>query len=1192
MPVPSATLARNLAGLALATSAIVGPPAAARANDLGPRPAVAEAYRLHFAGRSGSARAALDRRLDDKAPPADQRLIREALLDICLRSRDLACLNAHLGPYLKAAATFPAANPAQERHAVRTANYLAGAAIVLMGDTAMQQKAVLAIANEDIADPALYMRRQILKARLLVALDRDPEAIEALDRALSMAATLENPQDDRLAVAETLAHAIGLLGSLGEIERAHGLYRASVGMIAAVLPPASADAIAFHLDEAVLLQEVGRVEGAGLALDVAIAALRTAELPAEVSREALAQALTLKAVIAVSHGDAAGAEAVLADHPFKARFSISGARPQTWDQATYLAARALAAAYSGRADPIAAEALAAPLDLAHGTGADQLEVYRLAGGALGGRSRGGLQAMGRALGEAARRKPPVAFGAWYRPGLVDQMLIALSLDGFQHSDDMEAVFTLFQLAGRRGASFDADALSLLAQAKDPAQRRQIHQALRMRARRDRFERDQVRTTAAKALAGNPQAALLKHGFAPRRALRNYAVALDRTNRVLLTAGVGAAGANLTDLKRFQAALGPGEAALAVTNTASGVAYLCIRRDQTIYRTGPLDIRQAQQDMRLLQSALTAGHPPSEAADIQFPVTAATRLYDGLIRPFADCLKPDDDIVWLPSLSLTGIPLAALLEGPPPKIEGGWDLAQAPWLVRRHAIAYAGSAAVVTAARSGGVRTAAPLDFLGVGDPAPSGALKDLPPLPETEPELTRSAAGFRNPTVLLRAAATEERVRDQLLGAYRYLSFATHGLVREDIPGLSVPALALTAGSGTPDDDGLLNAAEIADLNLAAAFVALSACNTANYDLAVATTELPALASAFAVAGVPATLATLWPVDSRTSETIVADVFRGVSRQRGPARALAEAQRAFLAGPPARAYLHPRFWAPFIVLGDGARADAGPAALTLASVRAVDPRADPKPGREDLAAFVDPAAGRVRVMAKGRPLFEITPPAGARIQSAAVIPQGEALLVAYAQHFGPPPQTPLRRDDYDQPVCLAPPNTWLELRDRRTGALLKSRSVAGVGVFALSVDADGRALVGGAAQDGCAARRGVVLRLDPDLGHTLLFSDDGDGDGDSAVLALGPMSRGRVLAAVGQGEVVAYDPSRAGGFARRHGARLLVLGPTGAASAPLFLDSGSDLFVEAVDAADAGDIRVRALAGRSAVVLHLSDRGR
>src|SRR5690606_14345559 len=133
----------------------------------------------------------------------------------------------------------------------------------------------------------------------------------------------------------------------------------------------------------------------------------------------------------------------------------------------------------------------------------------------------GLQAMGRAMAEAARRKPAVAFGAWYRPGMVDQMVIALALTGFEHGDDMETVFTLFQLAGRRGASLDADALALLAQAKSSGQRRRIHQALRLRAGRDRFERDQVQAVAARTLAGTPATALLRRAFTPRRALRNY-----------------------------------------------------------------------------------------------------------------------------------------------------------------------------------------------------------------------------------------------------------------------------------------------------------------------------------------------------------------------------------------------------------------------------------------------------------------------------------------------------------------------------------------------------------------------------------------------------------------------------------------------------------------------------------------------
>ncbi|HEX7945319.1 MAG TPA: CHAT domain-containing protein, partial [Phenylobacterium sp.] len=128
-------------------------------------------------------------------------------------------------------------------------------------------------------------------------------------------------------------------------------------------------------------------------------------------------------------------------------------------------------------------------------------------------------------------------------------------------------------------------------------------------------------------------------------------------------------------------------------------------------------------------------------------------------------------------------------------------------------------------------------------------------------------------------------------------------------------------GAGPSADDGFLTASEIADLELPADFVALSACNTANLAFTRIAQDLPALSSAFAQAGAHATLGTLWPVNSETGATVVADVFARLAdpTSLGPADALAQAQRAYLAAPPSRARLHPRFWAPFIILGDGAQ---------------------------------------------------------------------------------------------------------------------------------------------------------------------------------------------------------------------------------------------------------------------------------
>jgi CHAT domain-containing protein len=310
-------------------------------------------------------------------------------------------------------------------------------------------------------------------------------------------------------------------------------------------------------------------------------------------------------------------------------------------------------------------------------------------------------------------------------------------------------------------------------------------------------------------------------------------------------------------------------------------------------------------------------------DAQFPAAAAVRLHQTLIQPFDGCLRAEDRILWVSGTSSTVIPLSVFLERAPPKLAGGgYDLAAADWLMRRHTVSYPGSAGLIVAARNA-PRTVTRLDFLGVGDPllkpvAGGPDLLALAALPETRDELEASARGFSKARLMLGEAATEAAVRREPLSDYRFLSFATHGLVRDELEGLQEPALALTPVSATRDNDGLLTASEIADLTLAARFVALSACNTANFDLGLMSGELSALASAFAMAGAPSVLGTMWPVDSETGKRVMTATFQALAAapDADPAEALVKAQRAFLASPPSRAYAHPRFWAPFVVLGD------------------------------------------------------------------------------------------------------------------------------------------------------------------------------------------------------------------------------------------------------------------------------------
>lgn len=923
------------------------------AADPGITARVTKAAAPYFQGKAVTARHELEGLLTDpavRADPAALQVVLDTLIETCIRSSAAGCVGRYAGEYLHALPSFPAANAVQRGENARRALYYVDYARYMTFDPRLRQETIAGFAKtpENAFNPGLYLQRLVLKANLRLADGDYAGARDEADRMLSLIASLRNPREQSFVVASALSDAIGILLWTGDTERAYGVYRVSAVFIHSALGERTVDQAAFRLIEAQLLEAMGMSKAASQSLDAVAEVLAQIEVDDEVRVGVGAQVSSLKAVACVISNDLACAETALAGHPLAARFATATA-PQNQTEVAYLAARALVAAVSGRADPVAAAALRHPVKVGGDARTQAItEVWRRAGTALadgdGEARREGLRQTGRAEVKVAAAFPGAGFGAWYRPGFVDQLIITLALGAEDKPgrEGDEAAFALHQLAARQGGAFDADAMTALGQARDESARRTVHQALRLRARRNRLEREELQKMTERArqpAAGAP----LSYDFAVRRTFRDFAVRIDAASRQVSAAGVATSGANLSPLGRFQAALRPGETALTLSAAPGGmVAYMCVRKDRVVRRIAPADMAKAQLDIRLLQSALTAGHAPSEALDSQFPVAAAVRLYDVLIRPFDGCLGPGDDILWLRALSAAPIPLAVLLERAPPKAGAGWDLSAADWLVRRHALAYAGSAGAIVASRSRGARTA-DFDFLGVGDPILAGTteqgddrakillrgagLASLAPLPETRAELENSAKAFSRTRLLVGGEATERDLRSQMIGGYRYLSFATHGLLRQDLQGLSDPALALTPVSATdPANDGLLTASEIADLKLSAGFVALSACNTANIDQTRLSSDLPALASAFAVAGAPATLATLWPVDSQTSQAVVTATFTELGGGQTPARALARAQRAFLTAPPGKAWLHPRFWAPFIILGDGGAAQSVPAA--------------------------------------------------------------------------------------------------------------------------------------------------------------------------------------------------------------------------------------------------------------------------
>jgi len=198
-------------------------------------------------------------------------------------------------------------------------------------------------------------------------------------------------------------------------------------------------------------------------------------------------------------------------------------------------------------------------------------------------------------------------------------------------------------------------------------------------------------------------------------------------------------------------------------------------------------------------------------------------------------------------------------------------------------------------------------------------IRALAPLPETADEVRRVGArlGADPASILLGPAASEANLRRQALGEYNVLYFATHGLLPGELRCESEPGLALSpSASASTDDDGLLDASEVASLSLNAELVVLSACNTAAGGGRFGGEALSGLAEAFFYAGARTLIASHWQVPSVATARLMTDLFdhTGPRLTGGIAESLRQAQLT-IAGDAATA--HPYYWAAFTVIGDG-----------------------------------------------------------------------------------------------------------------------------------------------------------------------------------------------------------------------------------------------------------------------------------
>ena len=161
-------------------------------------------------------------------------------------------------------------------------------------------------------------------------------------------------------------------------------------------------------------------------------------------------------------------------------------------------------------------------------------------------------------------------------------------------------------------------------------------------------------------------------------------------------------------------------------------------------------------------------------------------------------------------------------------------------------------------------------------------------------------------------AANQTTATSDELSQYRYVHFATHGVLNNEHPELSGLVLSLLDEKGN-DTDGFLRLVEIYNLKLPAEMVTLSACRT-GLGKEVKGEGLMSLTRSFMYAGAARVLVSLWDVNDASTAALMTRVYQNILQEKlTPAAALRKAQNALRQD--AR-WAAPYYWAAFTLHGE------------------------------------------------------------------------------------------------------------------------------------------------------------------------------------------------------------------------------------------------------------------------------------
>lgn len=430
------------------------------------------------------------------------------------------------------------------------------------------------------------------------------------------------------------------------------------------------------------------------------------------------------------------------------------------------------------------------------------------------------------------------------------------------------------------------------------------------------------------------------------------------------------------LTEAQVLLAPNEAFLLIAPTAMGTHIMAVtktalewkRSDETEGNIGTATRRLlwdvgADVDVDLAQTL--AWEEEGQGA-YPFARGTAYELYQSVVEPVEKELEGMRHVYIAASGALSSLPFAILVTEPPVGADGDPAALRATkWLADKHALIQIPSIQSLALLRKTETQISVKSSFTGYGNPVLTGAsetrgadrtkrsgnrnssagsaekayklqtsgelqidperLRALANLPGTAVELEAIRMALNAPVSAVHLAneATETAIRNDNLRSTDILVIATHGLLAGEVDGAMEPGLVFTPPTiASAEDDGLLTTSEIAEMDIGASWVVLSACNTAAGDGSNGSPGLSGLVRSFFFAGAQSILASHWPVrDDVAARLTVSSIElektdETLSRAEAFQRAMSEIRNDASGDTETDTLAHPNAWAPFTLIGD------------------------------------------------------------------------------------------------------------------------------------------------------------------------------------------------------------------------------------------------------------------------------------